>query len=186
MKTQVLAQNEQQSSSPIKSKQQVQAPKPKFEFYTLLGSNQSTATVQTSPGTDAVVRSSGTTSDNTIKSIATVKPTMPPVSSPAPTMIARVKPAPAAIPATVAPALPAKESYLVQVAAFKARQDAEKMKASLILKGFNVNIATVTQQHGNWYRVIIGPFSTRALAEKAQIIVSQSEHTKGMIRKMDA
>ena len=85
------------------------------------------------------------------------------------------------------PAVTAKAaSYLIQIASFKNRQEAERMKAALILKGFDVNITAISQQQVNWYRVIVGPFESRLGAEKVQLTLARSEHIKGMIRKMDA
>ncbi len=146
-----------------------QLPKPKFEFYTLLASD-------------------------------TRQPVAPqPVSSPH-TAIEVTKPIEAAAlkaattfvpPVVAAKPIPMQEiatkgSYLVQIASFRSRQDAERIKASLTLKGFSVSIATVAQQKTNWYRVVIGPFASRAEAQKAQLSVARTERITGMIRKMDA
>ena len=85
-----------------------------------------------------------------------------------------------------ATALINKEAYLVQIASFKRKQEAERMKAMLAIKVFNVNVAIVTQQQIQWYRVILGPFSSRTQAEQARASISASEHIMGMVRKMDA
>lgn len=79
-----------------------------------------------------------------------------------------------------------KENYIIQIASFNKRLDAERLKASLVLKGFDVNIAAILANHGQWFRVTLGPFNSRQAAEKAQVDVARNEHIKGMIRKMDA
>ena len=79
-----------------------------------------------------------------------------------------------------------KDAYLVQIASFKSNQEAERMKAVLSIKGFRVNIAMVTQQQIQWYRVNLGPFSSRTQAEQARVSIARSEHIIGMVRKMDA
>ncbi|STX28093.1 Sporulation domain-containing protein [Legionella beliardensis] len=79
----------------------------------------------------------------------------------------------------------AKEAFLIQIAAFNKRQDAEHLKASLVLRGFDVAISPFLKENINWYRVVVGPFPSRAEAEKAQLAVARSERMKGMIRKID-
>ncbi|WP_019218251.1 SPOR domain-containing protein [Legionella tunisiensis] len=78
-----------------------------------------------------------------------------------------------------------KESYLLQLASFKNKQEAERLKAALTLKGFDVHVAMSSQQQGNWFRVILGPFHSRGDAEKARMSIARSERITGMIRKMD-
>ncbi|WP_131781078.1 SPOR domain-containing protein [Legionella gresilensis] len=78
-----------------------------------------------------------------------------------------------------------REAFLIQIAAFNRRQDAEHLKAALVLRGFDVAISPILKNNVNWYRVVVGPFPSRAEAEKAQIAVARSERMKGMIRKID-
>lgn len=78
-----------------------------------------------------------------------------------------------------------KETYMIQVAAVTRRQDADRLKASLTLKGYSVMIITPTDAKISWYRVVIGPFHSRPEAEKAQLNVARSEHIQGVIRKID-
>lgn len=85
---------------------------------------------------------------------------------------------------SVVEANPGKESYLIQLAAFKNKQDAEQMKAELTLKGFEVSVVATSQQQVNWYRVIAGPFSNRVKAEKAQVTLAQNEGIKGIVRRV--
>lgn len=155
-------------------------PKPKFEFYTLLakdGSKPLTAAQQTRP-----VASQPTVTATTT---ATVK-----LNSSQPSILAAPPPAVNAV--VVAEAKPisitgsSKESYLIQIAAFRNRQDAEHMKATLILKGFDVKVSATSPQQDAWFRVTVGPFNSRVAAEKTQLNLAQNERIKGMIRKMDA
>ena len=78
-----------------------------------------------------------------------------------------------------------KETYMIQIAAVTRRGDAEHLKASLTLKGYGVMIISPTDSKTNWYRVVIGPFHSRAEAEQAQLNVARTEHIQGMIRKLD-
>lgn len=158
-----------------------EAPKPKFEFYTLL-SKDSTVAPTNRPLPQVPV--------------AIHKPIAP--SSPQPgTVTAHVITPATVITAshatkaaldkkmvTTATSAAVRESYLIQIASFNKRQDAEHLKASLVLRGFNVFVSTVERQAVMWYRVTIGPFNSRNDAEKAQIVVRQSEHMNGIIRRV--
>ena len=77
-----------------------------------------------------------------------------------------------------------KKSYLIQVAAYNKRQDAERLKAMLVLTGFSATISTTQRQTVTWYRVTVGPYNSRLDAEKAQKLVMQGEHMKGIIREI--
>lgn len=76
--------------------------------------------------------------------------------------------------------------YVLQLASFQRREDAEEMKASLIMRGLEVSIQSVNQAGNAWYRVEMGPFASRVQAEKTQDAVLKSERIMGMIRRMDA
>lgn len=165
-----------------KTIQRAELPKPKFEFYTLLANEHVVANepVANQPTANQLV-----TSVVPALPIATAraKPstdaTAPMTLTVSPSRVALTKPLP------VHPEMK-KESYLLQVAAFTRRQDAERVKASFLLKGFGVQIAVVTQRQTSWYRVMVGPFASRAQAQKAQVSIARSDHVVGMIRKMDA
>lgn len=79
-----------------------------------------------------------------------------------------------------------KANFVVQLASFHQKKDAEQMKAELILKGFSATIESINRQNRQWYRVVMGPFSDRIEAEKAQVAVARSAHTMGLVRKMNA
>ncbi len=185
LKTNVLA--KQNDKVPVAAAPRVaqtaQLPKPKFEFYTLLANEHASAPVVEAKSANTAAAA---LSAQAVKALATNSATTPANRTATATIaIATSKGLPPKALAST-PVVVSKESYLVQIASFKNKQDAERMKASLILKGFTVNIATVNQQQINWYRVIIGPFNSRTQAEKAQVAIARSEHITGMIRKMDA
>ena len=158
-------------------------PKPKFEFYTLLAKGQVQRDVQQSikPAPSPV-----TVAENTMP---IVKNTMPIVvdAPPSKALPLHAPLAPTNTPAQ-AVAIPStdKGSYLVQVASFRSMREAERMKATLVMKGFDVGITMASAQQINWYRVIIGPFSSKVQAQQAQQAFAKREHIVGMIRRMDA
>lgn len=56
------------------------------------------------------------------------------------------------------------------------------MKGSLILKGFGAYIIPVSHPvKGNWFRVVVGPYSNRGLAQQAQVTLAKNERLNGMI-----
>ncbi len=81
---------------------------------------------------------------------------------------------------TVTP--PAPLQYLVQVASFARYEDADEMKARLLLLGFS---AKVNMPQGsktkNYYRVILGPFARKDIAEQAQQRLSQAHFSSVML-----
>ncbi|ASQ46879.1 SPOR domain-containing protein [Legionella clemsonensis] len=175
----VLAQDEPEPQPKAVAKQET-LPKPKFEFYTLLAKDHSPPTVLPRPA------------------LATpAKPAMPPQSSQiaAPVTVAKAPAMTSQVKAPVTEAKPLtattitnklKESYLVQMASFKNKQEAERLKASLTLRGFDVHIVAASPQQGGWFRVILGPYKSKMEAEKIQLAVAHSEHIKGIVRKLDA
>ncbi|KTD03592.1 SPOR domain-containing protein [Fluoribacter gormanii] len=184
--SQVLAHHEIKKEAPKPGAQHgAIPPKPKFEFYTLLtnekvpnsqANTNSAASVQpaataptvaTSTAPNAASSAVKTTAVNVSSAVASIKPNVSPAANNPP--IAK-------------PATPDKGKYLVQVASFKARRDAEQMKGTLILKGFSVYIIPVSHPtKGNWFRVVVGPYSNRALAQQAQITLAKSERLNGMV-----
>jgi cell division protein FtsN len=79
-----------------------------------------------------------------------------------------------------------KKHYVLQLASFQRREDAEQMLAGLVIRGFEASIKTTTQQGSAWHRVVMGPFVSRLQAEKAQGTIAQSEHISGIIRRMES
>lgn len=79
-----------------------------------------------------------------------------------------------------------KGQYVVQLASFRYAYQAEKFRAKLLLKGFDVKISAIRQGPMQWYRVMLGPYRSVGEAQKAKIIFQAKEHSVGMVRQMDA
>lgn len=134
--------------------------KPKFEFYTLLAK------------------------DNHAKFQKPTPPPAPDVSTSNP--VAQSKALTQQLHASIAAASSkSKEAFLIQIAAFNKSQDAEQLKASLVLGGFDATISPILKGSVYWYRVSVGPFSSRMEAEAAQGAIAKKERIKGLIRKVD-
>lgn len=148
--------NETPPSAPSPSAPVASTPKPKFEFYTLL-------------------------SKDTKRPTLPARPTPTPVSAHAPPITSA--PPSTDLPKVVENTGASKSSYLIQVAAFNKKEEAEKLKASLVLRGFDVKVNARMQGNTTWYRVVIGPFINLAEAEKVQFNIARNDHIRGMIRK---
>ncbi|EHL32869.1 SPOR domain-containing protein [Legionella drancourtii] len=181
--SQVLAHQEANKapSKPPAQRQVAVPPKPKFEFYTLLtnekvpnsekASTAQASSTHTATNTTAV-NAAMQTAINTAATSA-VKVTTPRVPQPSAVKTVDAKP--------IAPTA-GRGAYSVQVASFKARQDAEHMKGLLTLKGFNVSVVPINHAHrGVWFRVVVGPYANRTLAQKAQIDLARNERLRGML-----
>ncbi len=188
--TQVLEHSQEKKRPAKAATQQAQVPpKPKFEFYTLLANEKAAgSTTQTGanatanrpanrPTPEAATRAASTAAVVAATARPVPKSTTPNSQQHVPAKVATEVRAPA-----TRSVQPTRGTYLVQVAAFKARQDAEHMKGMLILKGFNVNVVPISHQtKGIWYRVIVGPYANRALAQRAQESLARNERLRGMI-----
>lgn len=148
-----------------------EAPKPKFEFYTLLAKDSSTLVpVAKIPAPSAAA-----------VQVAIQKPTQAPATT---TQLPGIETA-----VTESKNFPTvkstgRENYLLQVASFNKQTDAEHLKASLVLRGYDVTISPISRGQITWFRVIMGPFPSKISAEKAQNVVAQTERMHGMIRRV--
>lgn len=58
--------------------------------------------------------------------------------------------------------------YILQAGAFKNLADADKVRAGLILQGYNVQIKAVQIKGVTWQRIIVGPYKTLSEAQQAR------------------
>ncbi len=67
--------------------------------------------------------------------------------------------------------------FFLQAAAFHSVQEADQLKAQLILAGYDVQVKKVVKNKIQWYRVLIGPFNSKASAEITRNKLTQ-QHVK--------
>ncbi|HEX7037627.1 MAG TPA: SPOR domain-containing protein [Pseudomonadales bacterium] len=65
------------------------------------------------------------------------------------------------------PAAAADEEILLQAASFRSREDAERLRAALLLMDLPATTSSITLSSGLWYRVTVGPFERKVEAERA-------------------
>ena len=155
---------------PMNTENTVVLPKPKFVFYTLLTQEKASLTPAVVP---------------------TATPTATPTNAPIDALESKAVIAldalepKAVIAPTPKPQLGPNHTYLLQLASFQRQEDAEQMKASLIMRGFDAQIKTVSQLGATWYRVVMGPFHSRQLAEKTQADMIKNQRLSGIVRRAD-
>ncbi len=144
---------------------------PDYQFYTLLpqgNGTQKTAAATTPAATKAVAVAAPSAtpvaaSTATPVAAATAQNTTPAVKAPAPIT--------AATPTVV---IPPSHHYALQLAAFRNYQDADELKAKLILQGYPTTISSATVNGSVWYRLSIGPYATTADAKIVQAKLEQT------------
>ncbi len=68
-----------------------------------------------------------------------------------------------------------KKTYILQAGSFRSYQDADALKASLIMQGLDVNISSVTDTKGNaWHRVQVGPFTSEQKINRAMDVLAEN------------
>lgn len=157
------------------------AQKPKLEFYTLLTANHGPVPVPPRPTPSAAPSAPVVVAK--AESVAHTAVAVQRVAPASTSQVRQTKPEIKAVaPKTVASA---RVGYAIQVAALRTQQDAERMKASLLLRGFQVNVSAIASNGATWYRVMVGPFASRAQAEETQSVLVRRERMNGMIRTFD-
>lgn len=66
--------------------------------------------------------------------------------------------------------------YVLQVGSFKKAEDADRMRAQLLLLNLDAKVETVKVRNAEtWHRVLVGPFPTRATMSKARGTLANNE-----------
>lgn len=150
------------AAKPASSPQKAELPKPKFEFYTLLSKEHPDKSAHKSlPNSHPMPSHEVREMSRAIQAKVREASPLPPIKTTA-------------------------HQYDVQLASYNKKTDAERLKAILIMKGFEAKIQQIDQSNGRWFRVVSGPFPSMREAEKAQLSIARSEHVMGIIRRLDA
>lgn len=81
-----------------------------------------------------------------------------------------------AVKSKVTPKAVVKKKYHLQVGSFRHFKDAHRLKASLLLDGFNVSIKPFTNENLTWYRVFVGPYVSLDKAKKIQLSLEEDKY----------
>ncbi|MDE3739025.1 MULTISPECIES: SPOR domain-containing protein [Pseudomonas] len=63
---------------------------------------------------------------------------------------------------------PVTNQFFLQAGSFRKRDDADQVRAQIILLGQNVQVESGTVREETWYRVLVGPFANREQLASAQ------------------
>lgn len=78
------------------------------------------------------------------------------------------------------------KQYILQAGSFQNKQDAEKLKASLALLGYEANIQHVTINRDAWHRVRLGPYTnTKDLYQTINLLHQHDISAMAMELKQD-
>lgn len=74
--------------------------------------------------------------------------------------------------------------FLLQVASFRSREDAEQVRAELMLLGLQPRIEeSETEQGATWYRIMAGPFPSRSKLQKARNVLLSNRYEAMLIKR---
>ena len=74
------------------------------------------------------------------------------------------------------------ELYL-QVASFRSSQDADELRANLLLQNMNATVEQVDNNGSQWHRVLVGPFESRSRMARARSDLASQEFNTLLIRR---
>ncbi|MCC5792121.1 MAG: SPOR domain-containing protein [Legionellaceae bacterium] len=147
------------------SAHQAALPKPKFEFYTLLAQEQPRpGTPQHLPKTQVLPSAEAYELAKAIQ-----KQTQIQEATPLAPLHKTAK----------------RQQYEIQLASYHKKEEAQRLQAHLLLQDYEVHIQEFHRDNSHWFRVMIGPYSSRRAAEKAQLSLAHSEHIMGIIRRQE-
>ena len=63
---------------------------------------------------------------------------------------------------------PVTTQFFLQAGSFRKREDADKVRAQILLLGQNVQVESGKVREENWFRVLVGPYASREQLAAAQ------------------
>lgn len=74
--------------------------------------------------------------------------------------------------AEITASIPTDIDYFLQAGSFRSDQEADKLRAELLLSNMEAKIESSNKNGQTWYRVIAGPFKTRSKMAKARSVLA--------------
>jgi|GEM_PF-3145562 len=178
--------------------------KPKFEFYTALSkesvpvsdeeehasADATTARVEPEEKT-AVTEEMPGKAPTGVPAIPTLPGREAPAGTPAPNTSPPAKTAvPTASKKTLPPVVQAKPvvsstRYILQVASLQRASDADRLKAQLVLQGYDVSVQPFQHSGTTWLRVKVGPYHSLAEAQRARQSLRQQHHYNSILIRIN-
>ncbi len=154
-----------QQAKPKPKPQGEQPPKPKYDFYTLLPESEvilPPETKEPEAPAKAVTPEQAAKLDEE-RALAALSGQVPP---PPPTV--------AKAPVT---------QFFLQAGSFRKQVEADKVRAQIILLGQDVRVERVTVREEPWFRVLVGPFTTREQLNLAQKTLAGSGYKNLLLQQ---
>ena len=74
--------------------------------------------------------------------------------------------------------------YILQVGSFPKNEDADKLRAQLILLNLDARIEKVTIRNGEvWHRVVVGPFDDQSRLSRARTILVENQYNALVMKR---
>ncbi|SEC98985.1 SPOR domain-containing protein [Pseudomonas anguilliseptica] len=159
-----------QASKAAAAKPATQPAKPKYDFYTLL------------PESEVILPPQS------------IEPVAPPAQKPvSPEEAAKIDAARAEAalngqvpPPPVVAKGPVSSQLFLQAGSFRRKDDADSLRAQIILLGQNVKVESGTVREETWHRVLVGPFATREQLGQAQKSLAASGFSNLLLQQRQA
>ena len=81
---------------------------------------------------------------------------------------------------------PVSSQFFLQAGSFRRKDDADSLRAQIILLGQNVQVESGTVREETWHRVLVGPFATREQLGQAQKTLSASGFSNLLLQQRQA
>ena len=78
---------------------------------------------------------------------------------------------------------PVSSQFFLQAGSFRRKDDADSLRAQIILLGQNVKVESGTVREETWHRVLVGPFSTREQLGQAQKSLAASGFSNPLLQQ---
>lgn len=130
--------------------------KPKYDFYTLLPESEVIVPPDALPPTDAPKppEQKPVTPEEAAKiDAARAEAALNGQTPPPPPVVAKA---------------PVTTQFFLQAGSFRKREDADKVRAQILLLGQNVQVESGKVREENWFRVLVGPYASREQLASAQ------------------
>ncbi|WP_282874246.1 SPOR domain-containing protein [Pseudomonas peli] len=81
---------------------------------------------------------------------------------------------------------PVSSQFFLQAGSFRRKDDADSLRAQIILLGQSVQVESGTVREETWHRVLVGPFATREQLGQAQKTLSASGFSNLLLQQRQA
>lgn len=71
----------------------------------------------------------------------------------------------------------------LQVASFRRAEDADQLRANLLLQNMNAFVEQIDREGSQWHRVVVGPFESRSRMARARSDLASQEFNTLLLRR---